>query len=89
MKSLEALKEIVDYAIVKFADSENKYQKDLETIEKDLKALEIIKEKQINVSALLELDDLQQHNDYCDMVGGCKKLTQEEYDLLKEVLQNG
>ena len=51
-----------------------------------VKALEIIKEKQVNVSALLELDNLQQYNDYCDMVGGCKKLTQEEFDLLKEVL---
>ena len=49
-------------------------------------ALQIIIEKQVSVGTLLVLDDLQQYNDYCDMVGGCKKLTQEEYDLLKEVL---
>ena len=54
---------------------------------KELKALEIIKEKQVNIAALLELDSLQQYNDYCDMVGGCKKLTQKEYDLLKETLE--
>ena len=56
-------------------------------VEKREIALEIIKEKQVNVSALLELNNLQQYNDYCDMVSGCKKLTKEEYDLLKEVLE--
>ena len=50
------------------------------------KALEIIKEKQVNVSALLTLDDFAEYNQYCSVVGGCKKLTIEEYDLLKEVL---
>ncbi len=50
------------------------------------KALEIIKEKQVNVSALLTLDDFTEYNQYCSVVGGCKKLTIEEYDLLKEVL---
>ena len=54
---------------------------------KSLKALAIIKDKEVNISALLELDNLQQYNDYCDMVSGCKKLTQEEHDLLKEVLK--
>ena len=53
---------------------------------KELQALEIIKEKKVNVSALLELDDLQQYNDYCNMVSGCEKLGY-EYDLLKEVLR--
>lgn len=55
--------------------------------QKKLKTLEIIKKKEVNVAALLELDNLQQYNDYCDMVGGCKKLTQEEYEFLKEVLE--
>ena len=54
--------------------------------ENKVNALEIIKKKEVNVAALLELDNLQQYNNYCDMVGGCKKLTQEEYDLLKKVL---
>ena len=54
--------------------------------ERQKEALNIIKEKQVNVSALLELDTLEEYNDYCDMVSGCKHLTQEEYDLLKEVL---
>ena len=49
-------------------------------------ALQIIKKKQVSVGTLLVLDNLQQYNDYCDMVGGCKKLTEEEYDLVKEAL---
>jgi len=53
---------------------------------KELKVLKIIEEKQINIAALLELDSLQQYNNYCDMVSGCKKLTQEEFDLVKEML---
>lgn len=55
-------------------------------LKKELKVLDIIKEKQVNASALLEVDNLQEYNEYCDMVSGCKKLTQEEYELLKEVL---
>jgi len=55
-------------------------------VEKHLKALEIIKEKEVNIAALLELDSLQQYNGYCEMVGGCKKLTQEEFDLIKGVI---
>lgn len=53
---------------------------------KKLEALDIIKNKQVNVSAFLVLDNLQEYNDYCDVVGGCKKITQDEYNLLKEVL---
>ena len=49
-------------------------------------ALKIIIEKQVNVSALLTLDDFAEYNEYCSVVGGCKSLTQEEYNLLKEVL---
>ena len=64
----------------------NHFPMNTETQLKKLKALDIIKEKEVNVSAFLELDDLKQYNDYCDMVCGCKHLTQEEYDLLKEVL---
>lgn len=52
-------------------------------IEKSLKALEIIKEKEINVFIFLHSGDLETYN---DMVEDNRKLTQDEYDLLKEVL---
>ena len=52
-------------------------------LEKKLKALEIIKEKQVDVFIFLHSGDLETYN---DMVEDNRKLTQEEYDLLKEEL---
>ena len=48
-----------------------------------LKALEIIKEKQVNVFVLLHIGDLETYN---DMIADNRNLTQEEYDILKDVL---
>lgn len=70
----------------KYRDLFNSAIVDIQKDYRKARAFEIIKEKKVNVSALLELDNLQQYNDYCDMVGGCKRLAQEEYDLLKEIL---
>ena len=56
-------------------------------IEKN-RAFEIIKKKQVSVGTLLVLDDLQLYNDYCDMVGGSKHLTKNEFNLIKECLEN-
>lgn len=54
-----------------------------QTIKKELKALEIIKEKQVDVRMFIIYDlenyNRLQKNDYC-------KLTKAEDDLLKEVL---
>ena len=56
------------------------------------KALEIIKEKKVNVRAFLKCchreDGLLIYNNQCDnkSVMESKELTQEEFDLLKEVL---
>ena len=66
-------------------------EKEIEIIEKELKALEIIKEKKVNVSLLFNTGN---HWDYNDHVirsqiylnSNSKCLTQEEYNLLKEVL---
>lgn len=69
------------------------YEEDLSTIEKSLKALEIIKKKEVDVHILLTLIHYHKENalteynkyiinDYCDLF----ILTQEEYNLLKEVL---
>ena len=57
-------------------------------IEKELKALEIIKKKTVNMISLLSSIGWHNPSHYNDSVGcpiGCE-LTQEEYDLLKEVL---
>ena len=62
----------------------NAYDDLLEIVEKALKALEIIKEKEVNVFIFLHSGDLETYN---DMVEDNRKLTQEEYDLLKEALK--
>ena len=50
---------------------------------KELEALEIIKNKQVNVF-LLHSVDLETYN---DMIADNRYLTQEEFNVLKEVLQ--
>ena len=72
-KGLEALEEIKEirtktYYVLEL-DLDDKLTKDLSIIEKELKALQILKEKGIQLSLR-----------YAD------KLTQDEYNLLKEVL---
>ena len=56
----------------------------LKKAENKLKALEIIKEKEVNVFIFLHSGDLETYN---DMVEDNQKLTKEEYDSLKEVLK--
>ena len=59
------------------------YTEEIDIIEKELKALEIIKENRVDVYALVIAYDL---NDYNEMVRNVYKITQEEYEFLKEVL---
>ena len=63
-------------------------------IEKHLKALEIIKEKQVDIGLLIACETEPEYlnrccnrywtNDKC----GWKRLSQEEFDLIKEVLKD-
>lgn len=54
-------------------------------IETALKALEIIKEKGLDILEFRHAFSLYEYN-ACKSVG-CEELTQEEYDLLKKVLK--
>ena len=83
-KELEALERLycagrldLDYVL------NGKQNQDYKIIEKALKALEIIKNKEVNVFVLLHSGNLKIYN---DIVEDNRKLTQEKYDLLKEVL---
>ena len=58
----------------------------IKDIEKKLKALEIIKNKNFDLFYLQDSKDLEQYNDCCDHFRNLCYLTQEEYDLLKEVI---
>ena len=78
-KELEALERIRSHNYHELSKREC-----LNIIEKELKALEIIKEKEVNVFIFLHSGDLETYN---DMVEDNRKLTQEEFDLLKEVLK--
>ena len=53
-------------------------------VEKSLKALEIIKEKNVDIWLIQNKKTLKQYN---SMVDESRKLTQEEFNLLKEVLE--
>jgi len=87
-KSLEALERIVGCSIIE--SHTQKWQKDYYTIEEELRALEIIKNKKVDVDLLdtiikdeNQIDKLRSYN-YWQI--DKNKLTQEEFDLLKEVL---
>jgi len=56
-----------------------------DTIEKELKSLEIIKEKQVNVWAFSMCNAVGAYNASLPN-DSTKPMTQEEFDLLKEVL---
>ncbi len=78
-KGLEALKDVRDIC----SDMTSVFDDDLDIIEKELKAFEIIKEKKVNVIILMGCDSVEEYNKH---PLSWKKLTQEEYDLLKKVL---
>ena len=100
-KGLEALEEIktcklIDNVKVKEGLFRNKihdykirygkdvFSKQIPIIEKELKALEIIKEKAVSTAILIQSTNVKEYN-YCKNLLAFD-LTQEEYDLLKEVL---
>ena len=64
--------------------------KECDIIEKELKALEIIKKKEVNVNTLINciIGAIEPLEFYNEKVSANLKLTQQEYDLLKEVLEN-
>ena len=85
-KGLEALKELEDYYIEK-SDIITVYVGDTEQceiIEKELKALEIIRKKKVNCLYIAVCKSVNEYNNIIPCEND--ELTQEEYDLLKEVL---
>lgn len=98
LKPLEALERIGNQKTkdTSFGDTiKTNCVKEYKTIEKHLKALEIIKEKQVDVGRIILIintwfdDDfaLHRYNDFLENDLDKWKLTKEEFDLLKEVLK--
>ena len=78
LEALEQLRNDIENRALLFSEDK------LEIIEKELKALEIIKEKKVNLDILTQCDSVELYNKcihYFD-----RQLTQEEYDSLKKVL---
>lgn len=88
MNTLDALNrlrksELID--LCNFLIKEKRYFKEyINETEKSLKALEIIKEKSVDVQLLKNSKNVNEYNWYVHTKD--RALTQEEYDLLKEVL---
>ena len=78
-KGQQALSNIARYS----ATHKGILYEDVKTVAKELKALEIIKEKEPDISFLYRAKDL---NHYNSCVWKEQELTQEKYDLLKEIL---
>ena len=85
----KGLIELLDHLMESYIDEENYDYTAYIKLAKELKALEIIKTKEINIHALLlHLKRFDKPDGYNVLVGEKYKLTQEEYDLLKEVLKD-
>lgn len=85
-KGLKALKTILQWFDDEHLglDENVKESEEYQTIEKELKALEIIKNK-FEISKPIGID-IENNTVSCGSLIQKKDLTQEEYDLLKEVL---
>lgn len=78
---------IIETALKRLETLEEEKQSFDKQLEKKLKALEIIKNKEINVHALfLHLKRFDKPDGYNVLVGTKYQITQEEYDILKEEL---
>ena len=76
-------KKMAEEKLCQLEDIEEELGIDLAQINKELEALEIIKEKRVNVQALFYSSSCEDYNKHYTHY---EDLTQEEYDLLKEVL---
>ena len=101
MTSKKALKSIclecekekgVNKVACPFRSISNDYCEEFEIIKKELKALEIIKTKNVDIDYIKTCfyDKKGGFKDYNALAGhyGYEELSQEEYDLLKEVLED-
>ena len=98
-------KEAVKLAYIEFQkdldyDENNQWLKNviegLKQAEKDLEVLEILKNKNVNICLIKDCYSLQDYNDTCiylrsysNQISKSILITKEEYDLLKEWIENG
>lgn len=91
MDELEAFEIIKNAPTIYVGCGSNIYTRfpiECKLIETALKALEIIKEKQVDVAMILSCEDADDYNRWCDSGASWSNehITQQEYAILKEVL---
>ena len=64
-------------------------EKDLDRLEKLEKVIELLWYKNVNIVYLKIFKDFKKYSEYYTGYSSKDKLTNEEFDLLKEVLENG
>ena len=91
LESLEKIKKVK--TIIPYRCVQDEYSNEINSVEKELKALKIIKEKQVNIAELMICSSFEDYNEYIyneyyhfppaieEM-----SLSEEEFDLLMEVL---
>lgn len=90
-EGLEALNKLVSHIETEYhSDDYYECKNAKDTIEKELKALEIIKKKGIDTIVFNNLHDYDEYLKYCELSEAFRSLfdyTKEKFDLLKEVLE--
>ena len=96
MTSREALTLLIPKDIQTHIDFRNKYGssikgficKDLDRLEKLEKVIELLWRKNVNVVYIKVFKDFEKYSEYYTGYSSKDKLTKEEFNLLKEVLEN-
>lgn len=90
MTSKEALEELRAAAVSKWGlDRVNIIEKDLDRLEKLEKAVKLMWCKNVNIVYIKIFKYFEKYSEYYTGYSSKDKLTKEEFDLLKEVLENG
>lgn len=99
MTSKEALEELIEtyinwraYQTRECIENDYRYQKvlkDLDRLEKIEKGLKIMWYKNVNIVYIKIFKYFEKYSEYYTGYSSKDKLTREEFDLLKEVLENG
>lgn len=76
-------RKIVETALIDYESLQEDFDKHYERSYKKLRALDIINNKEIDIALFKECPNIEEYNNWCSNKAA---LTQEEYDLLKEVL---
>lgn len=86
-KALEALDIIKHCTDLDMPNELNGYHDEIKIIEKHLKVLEIVKEKQVILFDFNHCKSIKDYNMAVKNLTYAKQLTNKEFDLLKEVLK--